>query len=62
MKQKKGAEMQLMQFKPFREDIYSYEDTKNIAVSRVKEGVNALSTHSVNEKKERVDPVKITII
>jgi len=51
-----------MQFKPFREDIYSYEDTKNIAVARIKEGVNAPSTHSVNEEKERVEPVKITFI
>ena len=40
----------------------SYKDVINIIVSRIKGGVNALSTHSVNEEKECVDPVKVAFI
>jgi len=51
-----------MQFKSLAGQMKSYKDAINIIVSRIKEGVNALSTHSVNGKKERVDPVKIAFI
>ncbi|MEH7321211.1 hypothetical protein V7113_30530 [Priestia megaterium] len=42
----------LTQSKPLSGVTYSYEDTENIAIARVKEGVN--------EEKERVEPVKVT--
>ncbi|WP_225519484.1 hypothetical protein [Priestia megaterium] len=51
-----------MQFKPFTDKTYGYEGDKNIVVSRVEEVINAPSTHSVNEEKERVKPVKVTFI
>ena len=50
----------LTQFKSLAGQTKSYKDATNIVVSRIKEGVNTPSTHSVNEKKERVEPVKIT--
>jgi len=50
----------LTQFKSLVDQTQSYEDAADIIVSRVKEGVNAPSTHSVNEEKERVEPVKIS--
>jgi len=40
--------------------VKSYKGAINIIVPRIKEGINVLSTHSVNEKKERVYSVNIT--
>jgi len=40
-----------MQFKSLAGQMKSYKDAINIILSRIQEGVNALSTHSVNGKK-----------